>query len=112
MGTLKGVKEGGGGEKKKESDAEMEIFPFLVLVIFCSSVYTTHKISHGGVAKGSSGARATQNDLGKIKDNNKHVRGIWTSAVTQALTTRPRQFHESKSCCLGLPYIKQNQHLS
>lgn len=47
VGTLKGVRE------KKEDNAGVEIFPFLVLVIFWSSVYMTHKSSHGGVARGT-----------------------------------------------------------
>lgn len=49
----------------------------------------------------------------RIKENNKRVRGTWTSAVTQALTPRPRQFHQPKRCCLGFPpRVEQNQHLS
>jgi len=36
--------------ERKEDDARVEMFPFLVLVIFWFSVYTTHKILHGGVA--------------------------------------------------------------
>lgn len=44
VGTLKGARE------KRDDDAGVEIFPFLVLVIFWFSVYTTHRISHGGVA--------------------------------------------------------------
>lgn len=71
-------------------------FPFFILlVIFCFSVYTTNKISQGGTA--NSGARAAQNDLCKIKENNKHVRGIWTSAVTQALTRRLLHFSQIKA---------------
>lgn len=100
MGTLKGARE------KKGNDGGVEIFPFLVLVIFCFSVYTTHKISHGGVAAGTVALELAQNGLCEIKENNKHVRGIWTSAVTRALTARPRQFHESKRCCLGFSLYK------
>lgn len=51
VGTLKGMRE------KKEDNAGVEIFPFLVLVIFWPSVYMTHKISHGGVVMENSGAR-------------------------------------------------------
>lgn len=36
VGTLKGAR-----REKKEGDAGVEIFPFLVLVIFRFSVYTT-----------------------------------------------------------------------
>lgn len=46
MGTLKG--EGGEGG---EGTPGWKFSFFLVLVIFWSSVYTTHKISHGGAAK-------------------------------------------------------------
>lgn len=106
VGTLKGPRE------KKEDNTGVEIFPFLVLVIFWFNVYTTHKILAQRSSYRNSGARAVPNGLRKIKENNKQVRGIWTSAVTQALTPRPWQFHESKRCCLGFSYIKQNQHLS
>lgn len=61
MGTLKGARE------KKENNAGVEIFPFLVLVIFWFSVYTTHRILHGGVATRNSGSGAVQNVLRKIK---------------------------------------------
>lgn len=47
VGTLKGPRE------KKEDNAGVENFPFLVLVIFWFNVYTTHKISHKGVATGT-----------------------------------------------------------
>jgi len=48
-------------------------------------------------------ARAEQNDLRKRKENNKHVRGIWTSAMTQAFTPKLLQFNKSKRPCPGLP---------
>ena len=104
---MKGARE---EEKKEEDEAGVKMFPFLVLVIFWSCVYTTHRVSHGGAATGA--VALAQNSLCKIKENSKHVRGIWTSAVTRALTPRPWQLHESKPCCLGSPRVKQNQHLS
>lgn len=94
------------GRGNREDNAGVEIFPFLVLVIFWSCVYTTHKISHGRVVVALE--RRGQERLGEIKENNKHVRRIWTSAVTRALAPRPRPV----SPMPGFSHIKQNQHLS
>lgn len=85
-------------------------FPFSSACYFLNCVYMTPSISYGGRRYVNSGTAAVQKGLGQIKENNKHVSGIWTSAATLALTPRPWQFHESKHSSVFL--IKQNQHLS
>lgn len=98
VGTLKGVRSGN--------------FPFSCVCYFLVLCWHDTGDFAWRSSQANSGTRAVQKRLCEIKENNKHVRGIWTSAVTQALIARPWPFHESKHCCLGFPYIKQNQHLS
>lgn len=62
-------------------------------------------------ARFTRGGAATAAPNGQRKENNEHVRGIWTCAATRAGGPDRGDLGESKRSCHGLLEAKQNQHL-